>query len=221
MSASEQESAVAAEGRVPRGLTRRDLFMGAGGVAALMGLGCVKFADAKPVVRPPGGQDESRLISSCIRCERCVEACPRDIIRPAHIEDGIVTARTPQLCFDEGWCDWCGSQEGGVPLCSAACPTLALGPAGGSTPDDVLGIARITEDWCLAYRLIGCRYCYDACEHQAIVLDDAGRPHVVSDACNGCGACEYACVSLQSGALVEGATARAITVVPLEAEEVA
>ena len=53
------------------------------------------------------------------------------------------------------------------------------------------------------------------------MLDDAGRPHVVSDVCNGCGACECACVSLQSGALVEGATARAITVVPLEAEEVA
>lgn len=53
MSASEQESAVAAEGRVPRGLTRRDLFMGAGGVAVLMGLAALSSRTRNPsFVRP-------------------------------------------------------------------------------------------------------------------------------------------------------------------------
>ena len=35
--------------------------------------------------------------------------------------------------------------------------------------------------------------------------------------CNGCGACESVCVSLQNGSISAGATERAIVVRPLEA----
>ena len=48
---------------------------------------------------PPGGQDESHLVSACIRCERCYEACPRRVIVPAHVEDGLLGMRTPALDF--------------------------------------------------------------------------------------------------------------------------
>ena len=37
------------------------------------------------------------------------------------------------------------------------------------------------------------------------------------DKCNGCGACESVCVSLQNGSISAGATERAIVVRPLEA----
>ena len=37
--------------------------------------------------------------------------------------------------------------------------------------------------------------------------------------CNGCGACESVCVSLQNGSISEGATARAIVVHPLDEVE--
>ena len=39
------------------------------------------------------------------------------------------------------------------------------------------------------------------------------------DKCNGCGACESVCVSLQNGSISEGATARAIVVHPLDEVE--
>ena len=171
-------------------ITRRALCVGLGGTAALVGLGAVRYAGSAPLVRPPGGQDEDALVSACIRCEKCYEVCPRGVIAPAHLEDGLLNMRT--------------------------CPTEALKP--GSTPETgVLGLAELNQDLCLAYRLIGCRFCYDACEYEAMALDENNRPYVLNDACNGCGACESVCVSLQNGSISAGATERAIVVRPLEA----
>lgn len=51
----------------------------------------------------------------------------------------------------------------------------------------MLGVAELNQDLCLAYRLIGCRFCYDACEFEAMELDENNRPYVIADACNGCG----------------------------------
>lgn len=202
---------------VGAGVDRRTLFAGIGCAAAMIGLGGLKYAGSTPVVRPPGGQDETRLLSACIRCEKCLEVCPHDIIRPSHIEDGILGIRTPTLDFSQGWCDWCVEPNGGAPLCEQACPTEALHlPAGSTAKDTLLGRARITEDWCLAYRLIGCKFCYDACPYEAMGLDDQGRPYVIEEKCNGCGACESVCVSLQNGSITTGATDRAIVVGPLE-----
>ena len=38
--------------------------------------------------------------------------------------------------------------------------------------------------------------------------------HIDEEKCNGCGACEHACISLSSGSLATGATDRAVVVVP-------
>ena len=124
--------------------------------------------------------------------------------------------RTPVMDFSANWCDWCTEENGGEPLCVASCPTEALKP--GSTPETgVLGLAELNQDLWLAYRLIGCRFCYDACEYEAMALDENNRPYVLNDACNGCGACESVCVSLQNGSISAGATERAIVARPLEA----
>lgn len=108
------------------GMSRRTFALGVGGAGVLLAMGGLKLVPAEAQVRPPGGQDESRLVASCIRCERCVEACPRGALRPAHIEDGIVSVRTPTTNFNDGWCDFCADENDGVPLCVAACPTEAL-----------------------------------------------------------------------------------------------
>ena len=152
-------------------------------------------------------------MSACIRCEKCYEVCPRGVIAPAHLEDGLLNMRTPVMDFSANWCDWCTEENGGEPLCVASCPTEALKP--GSTPETgVLGLAELNQDLCLAYRLIGCRFCYDACPYEAIELDENGRPVVVPDNCNGCGACQSVCVSQKEGSYTTGATSRAIIVVP-------
>lgn len=73
-------------------------------------------------------------MSACIRCEKCYEVCPRGVIAPAHLEDGLLNMRTPVMDFSANWCDWCTEENGGEPLCVASCPTEALKP--GKHPRD-------------------------------------------------------------------------------------
>jgi ferredoxin-type protein NapG len=199
------------------GISRRTLCFGIGGAALMLALGGLKSAVPQSIIRPPGGQDEDHLISACIRCEKCYEICPENIITPAHIEDGIANTRTPTLNFSSGWCNWCAEENDGHPLCAQACPTQALKlPEGATTENTIIGKAVIVTDWCLAYKLIGCRFCYDACPYEAIRLDSNNRPVVITESCNGCGACEAVCVSLSEGSISEGATSRAITIRPVD-----
>lgn len=197
------------------GVSRRTLCLGIGGAAVMLSLGVLKLTPSKNILRPPGGQDETFFTALCIRCEKCYEVCPRKVIKPAHLEDGILSMRTPTLDFSSNWCDYCAEENNGIPLCVKSCPTSALQLSQDATAQNViLGKARITTDWCLAYQLSGCRFCYDACPYQAITLDSEKRPVVQDDLCNGCGACESVCVSLQSGSISQGANGRAISVKP-------
>lgn len=202
-------------------VSRRSLLIGVGSTAALLGLGALRYAGHVPLNRPPGGQDEAHLVSACIRCEKCYEACPRHVIKPARIEDGLLGMRSPQLDFSADYCDFCAEENGGVPLCVASCPTEALQlPAGADARNTIIGLAEIDPKTCLAFRDTGCHFCFDACRdagYDAIQLDGNGyspRPYVIRDKCVGCGACESVCVSLQQGSIVAGATERAIVVRP-------
>lgn len=203
------------------GMSRRTFAFGAGGAAALLAMGGLKVVPAQAQVRPPGGQDEESLVSACIRCERCIEACPRNALKPARLEDGILGVRTPAVNFDDGWCDFCKDENDGVPRCVQFCPTQALSLAPEATAETtILGKAVIIRDWCLAWsKANGCKFCYDACPYEALELDEYHHPLVVLDACNGCGACQSVCVSLKEGAITAGATTRAIIVVPAEEAE--
>lgn len=53
----------------------------------------------------------------------------------------------------------------------------------------------------LALGGMGCHSCQDACNYDAITLDSSAVPVVDTNKCNGCGACEEACISLSSGSL--------------------
>lgn len=221
--AADEAQAQAAAGKQAKtgGMTRRTLCLGIGGGAVMLGLGGLKVANPQAIIRPPGGQDEDRLISACIRCEKCYEACPRHVIKPAKIEDGLLGMRSPQLDFSADYCDFCAEENGGAPLCVASCPTEALRlPAGADAHNTIIGLAEIDRKTCLAFRDTGCHFCFDACRdagYDAIQLDGNGyspRPYVIGDKCVGCGACESVCVSLQQGSIVAGATERAIVVRP-------
>lgn len=222
-----------------RTLSRRTLCIGAGATLAMAGMGSLRYLGSEPLVRPPGGQNEEALVSKCVHCYRCIEACPERVIRPASAETGLLNMRTPRMEFsncypgqldDFRYCDACAQRNGGAPLCVQACPTEALHLAPGENAREaILGIAQLDTQLCIAYRSSYCAFCYDVCrqvrgeEHAAIFYQNADSlaadatrlPVVDADKCNGCGACEAVCVSAQAGSTLN-ASVRAIVVKPLE-----
>lgn len=217
-------------------VTRRALVIGGASTAVLFGLGSLKYLGTAPLVRPPGGQDVESLLSKCIHCNRCGQACPENLLVPQRLDHGVLGTRTPYMVFSDNtpgnvdalkYCDFCEKANGGYPLCVAVCPSSALSlPADFSTEEYSVGFAYLDEDLCLAYRSGFCAFCHDACieargeEHAAIYyegsVEDASRlPKVDADKCNGCGACESVCVSAQAGS-TRNREERAITIKSLD-----
>lgn len=148
---------------------------------------------------PPGAKPDGGFSSLCVKCGKCIEACPYQALHPAGSEAGVnvgvpsVDARTQacRLCAD-------------FP-CIAACPTGALLPVE-SKADVRMGTAVIDEELCLSYKGMRCEVCYRVCPliDEAITIDYRKRegdsihavfaPIVNEEACVGCGLCVERCV---------------------------
>jgi len=135
---------------------------------------------AIPILRPPWALAEADFQSRCSRCDRCVSACPTQILFAA---DGGY----PSIDFRRGECTFCGD-------CVRACADGALSLAQAQAPWH-LQIA--IDASCLAVQRIVCRSCADVCEALAIrFFAQAGGialPELDTKACTGCGACINAC----------------------------
>lgn len=151
-----------------------------------------------PLLRPPGAGEPSRFDARCVRCGRCLEACPYGAVHAAPF-DAATAASTPYLNARQQACRLCEDFP-----CAAACPTGALEiPAERAAA--AMGVAVINEDTCLSYQGMRCEVCYRACPliDEAIVIDYRPRegddihavfaPQVVNDSCAGCGLCEQRC----------------------------
>lgn len=194
-------------------ISRRGLVAGGVGVAAMLALGGAgkALAGEQVLLRPPGGQDESRLLGACIKCDRCRSACPQGVIDVAHLEDGLVNARTPKMSFRKGYCDFCVNEN--APRCVDSCPVGAL-QFGFDVERDKIGMAHVDEKECLLYRSGSgncSKQCIEACVFDALSIGDNGRLIVDEARCNGCGACEWACPS-SSYASYTGSGRRGINV---------
>ena len=93
---SEEDEISSKRAKGPLDVSRRALLIGAGSTAALLGLGALRYAGHNPLVRPPGGQDEENLVSRCVHCYRCIEACPEKVIVAASLDAGVLNMRTPR-----------------------------------------------------------------------------------------------------------------------------
>ena len=185
-------------------LTRRNIITGCGsivGLALVGGAGAALDGDAE-LLRPPGGQDETRFIANCLRCDRCRSVCPQGCISIAHIEDGIVNCRTPYIDFHKGACDFCNK-------CIDACPNEALVSFDKDT--ERIGLAVVDQNECLAFRSTGCKVCFEKCPYEAITLEASNYPVVNESLCNGCGVCENVCPSASFGSY-SGSDKRGINV---------
>lgn len=171
------------------GLSRRQFCVAGAGAAVLVAagaLGHTAIEDAHAVyLRPPGAESERSLLSKCDRCERCVQACPYNLIQPRPLSIDFPTVGTPEVIFKSGYCDFCMK-------CIEVCPTGALSASAASAND--IGVAKVISDACVAWNWGGCTVCADVCPvGGAITLDERGRPHVDGRLCDGCGLCQSDC----------------------------
>lgn len=173
----------------------------AGIAAAIVGGQAVYLAAAGKgeLLRPPGAQSESDFMARCVKCGKCLEACP---YRAVHVAPGNAgaAAGTPVIDAREQACRLCEDFP-----CVAACPTGALRDVE-ARADVHMGTAVIEEDLCIALQGMRCEVCYRVCPliDEAMTIDyrmregDAIRavfaPRIDREKCVGCGLCVERCV---------------------------
>ncbi|WP_461545547.1 4Fe-4S dicluster domain-containing protein [Senegalimassilia anaerobia] len=173
----------------------------AGASAAIVAFQAVAYASRgeSSLLRPPGAQGESDFMARCIKCGKCIDACPYQAPKPAGNEAGMAVG-TPRIDARDQACRLCEDFP-----CVDVCPTGALRDV--SARSDVrMGVAVIDEEGCIAFQGMRCEVCYRACPliDQAIVIDYRMRegdaihtlfaPVIDEDACVGCGLCVERCV---------------------------
>lgn len=152
-------------------------------------------------LRPPGALSEDEFTGACIRCGLCVRDCPYDTLKLSELGESVPTG-TPYFIARDVACEMCED----IP-CAAACPTGALDHSLTDIDDARMGLANLVDqETCLNYLGLRCDVCYRVCPaiDSAITLETLHNPRsgkhalfiptVHSDACTGCGKCEYACV---------------------------
>ena len=142
--------------------------------------------------RPPGALEELEFLLSCTRCDKCVAACPEDVIELYGPEAGVLM-KTPYLSFRKGGCAWCEDFP-----CIGACEDGALKSETPSAVPQPIAQLQVNLDHCLITQGQHCDYCKKACPkhiESAIHFRFPKPPEVDTSLCVGCGECVYLCVS--------------------------
>lgn len=170
----------------------------AAAVVAAEGVAGFVMGSSSKLLRPPGIQSERDFMARCIKCGKCVEACPYAAIRIAGPSEGSA-AGTPFIDAREQACRLCPDFP-----CVEACPTDALRDVA-EKHDPHMGYAKIEEDVCIAFKGYRCEVCYRVCPliDEAITIDFEQRenddihakfiPVVHKGVCTGCGLCVERC----------------------------
>ena len=196
------------------GWSRRQVVVGIGFVAGAGAGFLLRLAPTSALsaclLRPPGARAEPDFLAACLRCGQCVEACPFGTLHLMVGADAGIANGTPYLDSRKVPCYLCQGYDD--LKCVTACPTSALEPVA-DLPDIRMGVAVIDERVCLAYNGTICRTCWHACPfpNEAITFDQRLRPVVNTEACIGCGLCDYVCPTESSSIPIRPACANGAT----------
>lgn len=147
------------------------------------GQSCVQLLPSPPAqlsILPPWSQNSKIFKSMCNGCGDCISACENSIL--ILNKNGY-----PQVDFMRGSCNFCGA-------CAKSCHQGALRYEPLSLPWDIYAYIGAG---CLVNNNVVCSTCIEHCDKEAIVIpriiDNEKLPQVLTDSCDGCGACFKAC----------------------------
>jgi polyferredoxin len=179
----------------PTDVGRREAILSIGGavLAAPVAASLVHTRTSPRLVRPPGAIPEPDFLDLCLRCGRCLKACPSGCLQPSIFESGPAGIWTPRAVGRIGGC------ERNCCQCGQACPTGAIR----NLPLEeksyaVMGTAAIDRSRCIAWEQDKhCLVCDESCPYNAInAVRGPGAalcPEVDERICVGCGICESRC----------------------------
>jgi len=191
-----------------RDFVRNALGLGAATVVGAAAVGALhgKATGAAPI-RPPGALPEDDFLSTCIRCQRCADACPNHCIKATPETAGPGRAGTPYIQPREQACMLCSRVDTEYLRCTEACPSGALQPIVKSLEDITrkarMGVAKVDLNLCYSYNDFTCGTCLRACPVGALKTGLWARPIVDAAACVGCGLCERVCIRYPHAIRVE------------------
>jgi ferredoxin-type protein NapG len=195
------------------GYTRREFLVNTGKFSLMATLPVFR---EDTVLRPPGARPD--FLARCIRCGKCMEACPFDSIGFLGLSAGALV-HTPYIDPLKTPCYLCqrrGADGKDKPLgkylrCGEACPTGALAKIVNDkkvlavVPEKYkMGISVLDPKLCLAWQYDSCGECYYNCplKDKALLDRPPGsvgvsgsgiRPYVDPVHCIGCGMCNFVC----------------------------
>jgi ferredoxin-type protein NapG len=160
-------------------------------------------------IRPPYARPELEFLLACTRCDKCIEACPYDVLFRLPAKLGRQVDGTPAMDLLNRGCHLCEDWP-----CVEACEPQALKrPDADSKPDGAplvrLARARINVEICLPYLGPECGACAHSCPVPGALEWEGGlRPVINAEKCTGCALCREACIldpkAVEISAIVAG-----------------
>ncbi|MGM0598914.1 MAG: 4Fe-4S dicluster domain-containing protein [Candidatus Rifleibacteriota bacterium] len=152
----------------------------------LFGESLADFSEKFPdLVRPPGSGNEEDFLKLCIKCGKCIKACPFIALQPV-IHANEFDRGTPCLRVAASYCRFCKDFP-----CISACPSGALNL---KNKTKKIATALIDAEKCLRTSKISCDACRQRCDYGAIGLTaENAEPEIIVNKCTGCGACVCVC----------------------------
>ncbi len=179
-------------------MKRRDFFrLGlrkAAEITAQVGHARVSFR-AEGWIRPPFAASEPEFLANCTRCDKCIEACPHDVLFALPADKGHRAAGTPAMDLLHRGCQMCADWP-----CVGACEpdALRLPDRGEGDPPPApakFAEVRIDTSTCLPYLGPECGACADSCPVPGALVWEGGlRPVINEESCTGCALCRQACI---------------------------
>ncbi len=159
----------------------------------------VKVADshvssqASHWIRPPYALDELEFLLACTRCDKCIEACPHNVIFKLPGRLGAQVIGTPAMDLLNKACHLCEDWP-----CVEACEPKALifpeRESDGAKSLPHIAHAEINTQTCLPYLGPECGACESSCPVPGALKWDMTRPYIDPELCTGCGLCREACI---------------------------